>query len=368
LKAPWGLRCMSRRSREPYSGAHTPPPFSVEIPPSTQAWFRRYSWAHDCGLASSWEQASSCERSATPLGRTWSSSFHSWALTLEGARQSRSIEMRVAIAPLVVIAVVAGVAACGEEAVDLGAPGASGDSGAAEGQALDGASSCTPGAGQTCTPDGALCTVQGDCCSNRCEGGFCITSGTCTAPGTKCATRSTCCSGRCEPAGGDRICLGYCAVDGAACDVAQDCCSLACHAHVCGGQICGVTGSSCKENDECCSSSCNNGFCGLDSSTTCNATGEACSSDAGLGCCSGVCNQESMRCDLGPGACRQPGTPCVVDGDCCRGSCAPGSSGVAVCASQCLADGANCNSAGDCCGRVCSGSPAKCGGVTCADQ
>jgi hypothetical protein len=75
-----------------------------------------------------------------------------------------------------------------------------------------------------------------------------------------------------------------------------------------------------------------------------------------------VCNPTTQRCDLGPGACREPGTPCVVDGDCCRGHCTMGAGGVPACTAPCLQDGADCNSAGDCCSGTCSGSPSKCGG------
>lgn len=257
--------------------------------------------------------------------------------------------------------------ACGEEAIDLGARSSTSDASTTDGALDDAGSGCTKGQPAVCAPDGATCTSASACCSQRCEGGFCVTSGTCTAPGTACTTRSTCCSGRCEPTGGDRICLGYCAADGAHCDGSQDCCSLACHANVCGGVICSVFGGSCAKNEECCSRSCDNGFCAVDSSTTCRASGEGCPTDAGASCCSGVCNQATARCDLGPGACRQPGTPCMVDGDCCRGLCKAGANGVPVCTSQCLADGAGCNSAGDCCGSVCTGAPARCGAPTCTD-
>jgi hypothetical protein len=102
--------------------------------------------------------------------------------------------------------------------------------------------------------------------------------------------------------------------------------------------------------------------CAFDSSIVCRPSGEACTGgDAGVGCCSGICNASTGRCELGPGACREPGTPCTVNADCCRGECKPGSSGIPVCTAPCLADGANCNSGGDCCSSTCTGSPSTCG-------
>jgi hypothetical protein len=242
---------------------------------------------------------------------------------------------------------------CGEERVDLTPLLAGAEAGV----------DCSVLLPPACAPDGTPCTSVSSCCSNRCERGYCVQSGTCSAPGSPCTTRSTCCSGRCESSQGDLICAGYCRPDGAHCDTPLDCCTPGCNAGRCGGAICKVVGTACGSDGECCSLSCDNGQCALDSSTVCRNSGEGCPAvDAGMACCSGVCNQSTQRCDIGPGPCRAPGVLCIVDADCCRGHCTLLPSGVSECNAPCLPDGADCNSAGDCCSSVCSGSPAKCGG------
>ena len=272
--------------------------------------------------------------------------------------------MKLRVACSVVLMLVACAIACGEEVVDL-SPAVGADAGS-EGQAAMGfVDGCAPSTVHSCAPDGARCATAAACCSNRCESGFCLPSGVCMAPGSKCSARSTCCSGRCEATGSELACLAYCVIDGSPCDGPQDCCSAACHANMCGGAICKVVDSTCTEDDECCSRACNGGVCQLDSSLVCRPSSEGCTGGgSAIACCSGVCNSMTNRCDPGPGACRDPGVPCLTKADCCRGDCTPAGSGVPVCTSPCLPDTAGCNSAADCCSGVCEGLPSTCGAPT----
>ena len=288
--------------------------------------------------------------------------------------------------------------ACGEDvdfssgrAVDAGAALADAASGVdAPVGAVDGGDArdeagrdapCSSGsdAALACRPNGAICRATKDCCSGRCEGGYCLKLGTCAAPGAPCSTRSSCCSGRCEPTGrsGALACGQYCLADGARCSSASDCCGVACNGGTCGGPLCSVVGTTCQRDSECCSGRCNGGRCG-EAPASCLPTGEGCGVDAGaqgpfgpgLRCCSDVCDPRTARCDLGPGGCRETSTPCDVDSDCCRGTCRPdgqlgnggvSNAGVSVCTAPCLADGQDCNSNGDCCDGVCGGVESQCG-------
>ena len=231
-----------------------------------------------------------------------------------------------------------------------------------------------------CRPNGALCRSTNDCCSRRCEDGYCLKLGTCAAPGAPCGTRSSCCSGRCEPTGrnGALECGQYCLADGARCAAAADCCGLACNGGTCGGALCSVVGGACAHDSECCSGRCDGNRCDV-VFTSCLPTGEGCGADAGtagsmtmggppdpngptLRCCgSGFCDAKTARCDLGPGSCRESSAPCNVDSDCCRGSCTRDADGVDVCTAPCLADGQDCNSNGDCCDGFCGGAQSQCG-------
>lgn len=212
-----------------------------------------------------------------------------------------------------------------------------------------------------CRANGEACLSAKDCCSERCEDGYCLPPNACAAPNMPCAVRSNCCSARCEPVGrgGALLCAQFCAADGTHCDDASDCCSLACHDGACGGALCDIVGSACEENSDCCSGRCTGGWCAL-AFVTCSPTGEGCGDDAGLvpPCCSGVCT--NGRCDSGGGACREESVPCTMTTDCCRGSCLENDAGVNVCHASCISDG-SCNSNGDCCaGEVCVGQPSRC--------
>jgi hypothetical protein len=224
---------------------------------------------------------------------------------------------------------------------------------------------CFAGAdgGGACRPNGAYCQGATQCCSGRCEQSYCLPPGTCGAPGAPCSTRSGCCSGRCEPSArsGALVCGEYCRPEGARCGEAQSCCSLGCNGGTCSDTLCGTAGTYCRSNNDCCSNFCPRGRC-EDGYLPCLPSGEACGSETGASCCSGVCNTTTARCDLGPGGCREPSSPCNVESDCCRAPCAPNAQGVLACAAPCLGEGADCNSSGDCCNGDCSGVPSKCGG------
>jgi hypothetical protein len=213
-----------------------------------------------------------------------------------------------------------------------------------------------------CHPNGSLCRSTKDCCSNRCEQGYCLPSGACQAPGAACTARGTCCSERCEPSGrsGALTCTQFCQADGTPCDSPSDCCSLGCNGGMCGGALCTTSGQPCGVDSQCCSARCAGGRCAPEPAA-CLPTGEGCDADGGgMACCTGFCNRTG-RCDLGSGACREASSPCNGDFDCCLGKCMPDAQGISVCTAACRAEGEDCNSSGDCCEPLsCNGSPLRC--------
>ena len=243
-----------------------------------------------------------------------------------------------------------GLLSCGREIVDLG-PAMDG------GALMDASAECGDG---TCRPNGGECSSPDECCSGRCESHVCLAPGTCAPPGASCANRSLCCGGRCDmKSRTSSACESYCAPNRARCATAAQCCSLSCTDGRCGGALCGVVGQSCSNDAECCSNSCDQNQC-RDSDRSCRTAGDACDSDGGMICCSGVCNDLTRRCDFGPGPCREPDAPCITDGDCCRGQCLPNAQGDKACTAPCLEEGRDCNGAGDCCSSRCEGNPSKC--------
>ena len=256
-----------------------------------------------------------------------------------------------------------GVPAMGDAPSD--APATPGDAPATFGDgALDAPanSSCPGDAGPGgCRENGSMCRATRDCCSNRCEDGYCLPSSACSAPGVACNTRSNCCSLRCEPTGrmGGLACAQYCQADGTRCDDPSECCSLGCNGGLCGGSLCVTAGGACTDDSQCCSARCIGSRC-VPVPAACLPTGEGCSEESGMTCCSTFCNARTQRCDLGPGGCRESSSPCNVDGDCCRGQCLRDAQGVDVCTAPCLADGQDCNSNGDCCEGICTGAPSQC--------
>jgi hypothetical protein len=263
--------------------------------------------------------------------------------------------IRARIFPVLIALLSAAIVCCGRETIDLAAAT---DAGCADAK-------CSPlGDGSSvCRENGIACTQATECCSSRCESNVCLASGACAAPATPCSSRGSCCGGRCEPLGLNAIlvCSNYCVANGGACDSAQKCCALACNEGVCGGASCQVAGDSCSIDADCCWGSCRQNQCQSDANARCRPSGESCDDAGGPPCCSNVCNPRTNRCDLGAGSCREPGTPCIQDGDCCRGTCAQDINGTPVCTASCLPTGAACNSDGDCCNGGCAGTPLTCG-------
>jgi hypothetical protein len=255
--------------------------------------------------------------------------------------------------------------ACGREDVVLDAPLTTADAAdLADGRALGDAThgeggSCPEGGVRTCRNAGEACGDAHDCCEERCERGVCLPP-TCGAPGAACTARAECCSGLCEPVPGtpNRACLGYCKRAAEPCSRAQDCCSLACLGGACAAGVCAKTGSDCTGDGDCCSGRCVAARCQLDTLLSCRPSGEDCNSGGGVGCCA-TCNAD-QRCDLGAGACRVIGAPCVTTGDCCRGACARVGQGPLVCTAPCIGEGAGCATTAECCAGSCSGAPATC--------
>ena len=215
-----------------------------------------------------------------------------------------------------------------------------------------------------CAANGSFCQHAYDCCTGRCDQGYCLPSGTCAAPGAACNTRTGCCSNRCEPSNrtGALECAQYCMANGAPCRDASDCCSFGCNGGTCGGPLCSTAGSPCSSDATCCSGHCGPSGC-APTMGACLPTEEACDQDSGMKCCSNFCNARTGRCDLGAGGCREQSSPCNSDSDCCRPSCLRNPQdprGASICAAPCLADGIGCNSNGDCCGGVCTGMPTVC--------
>jgi hypothetical protein len=183
------------------------------------------------------------------------------------------------------------------------------------------------------------CGGNDECCSEKCNGGYCDTTLQCHGAGEGCQGSSQCCVGmlcgedfKCEEAG--------CDVVGSRCASYGDCCGgLVCTdgGHVVG--ICVRPGSPFIQycGDHICSEfeSCSN--CGVDCGT-CAVQPPACAGDPCVaGCCDGaICYY---------GTCKSPvnGGLCIQDSDCLYGSCVGG---------QCSCNsvvGAVCGQSSDCC-------------------
>lgn len=224
--------------------------------------------------------------------------------------------------------------------VDGSAAGTSGTANTAGGAAgmVPGRGGATSNAGAAGTPGctGANCGIPN-------PGGK-VANEPCTSP-------SQCLTGRCEPAvtgTAGEICLGACFADGVACTKALDCCSTGCHGGVC-GSLCTLEGESCDADADCCSNICTGGRCDIDRvNRDCRPTGEDCTSGTGRGCCN-ECNEDTGRCDFGPGTCFGQGVACTAGADCCNGSCING-----VCRTPCVANGGTCMAADECCSFQCS--------------
>lgn len=215
-----------------------------------------------------------------------------------------------------------------------------------------GAVACEYGA--CCTPLGASCEADADCCPNT---GFCKpiqkdsdakTCGgvLCGSVGEACLNDFQCCSGRCSNGFCDEI---PCPPEGFPCERDEDCCTLACVDQKCTNPTCAQSGEPCKSAADCCESApvCNFGKPGADSgicsTAECIPNNADCAGDSE--CCSHYCHPTYHLC----GECAALDDPC--------GSASPCCTGLACDAGHC----ASCASAG----LPCGDSVACCAGLTC---
>jgi hypothetical protein len=147
-----------------------------------------------------------------------------------------------------------------------------------------------------CSPAGASCGTNTDCCSVSCVAGFC-SGAQCTGDNQPCTADGVCCSGKCS----------------------GTCTPL--------NPVCRTLGNPCAASTDCCSSFCDQGYCA--NASFCVQTGDACAHDGE--CCSGTCD--------------------VADGG-VLGTCAPPPSGSSNCSGG--VDGTVCADCGSCCSRLCA--------------
>ncbi|HEX9398671.1 MAG TPA: hypothetical protein VF912_01075 [Anaeromyxobacter sp.] len=238
-----------------------------------------------------------------------------------------------------------------------------------------------PPIGPTCTPRGATCAVDGDCCSGLAcytvpgtSAKECLESvpgGSCKAVGAGCTTGTQCCTGYCFEG---TVC-GGCVPNGDTCSSSSSCCSAFCDGGTCktqtttacmpAGGSCTVSGDCCSPNTceipagwthgtctapivvptcaqtaescstlPCCSATdvCNTGVCGPPP-PPCSGVSQSCTSDAS--CCTGMqcfsvnqyeqivpCAGTACFCDVPAPVCRNTGQSCTPDQACCTGYCA----------------------------------------------
>jgi hypothetical protein len=187
--------------------------------------------------------------------------------------------------------------------------------------------------GQCCLPGGLPCTVSSACCHGDCSPLTYTCGGqVCANEAEPCQYDTDCCSVNC----GDRgVCLGECLALRETCGSPDECCSGKCDAGFC---ACRANGEPCTTSSECCSSYCDlAGQCA--ETTECANGGEACGEleccagfDCGtaLGapvCClpnGGTCSGGDECCSLGcqqSACCAADGVSCGGDSDCCFGGC-----------------------------------------------
>ena len=268
---------------------------------------------------------------------------------------------------------------------------------------------------------GQACASKGECCSNNCQGGFCLKAYYCQPNGDICTANSQCCGQSCSANdGGPGRCLfvtggggGGCAQEGNPCDVelhhrgaarrralparrralptggvtpAGNCCSRICFDPGSGASVClpaggcRLTGTFCSATSQCCGGAPNpngtvvcqsapNGRC--DNGQACNGVGNICG--ASVLPDGGKINASQNCCDGPPAAPTSPYRGCRLDasgiprcfGGCpdgvCTGTCPTGYTGVAPC---CIAEGAACQFKDQCCnGAPCV--PGGDGGLAC---
>src|SRR5262249_1877510 len=117
----------------------------------------------------------------------------------------------------------------------------------------------TPSAPLECFGDGVLCTMDTECCSFRCLNGTCGGAVyACLETNVGCISGPQCCSGVCTQAGFCAIqgVPGTCTPLGAACGDDAECCSNNCNAesNTCNvGMACSDDFIACTQSVECCS-------------------------------------------------------------------------------------------------------------------
>jgi hypothetical protein len=122
---------------------------------------------------------------------------------------------------------------------------------------------------------------------------------------------------------GDHLgpCRTQCSPIGAHCSRDYQCCGENCNYGVCSGSpnVCIHPGHSCTFDHQCCSASCFYGVCsGLPDA--CLYSGDSCTFDHQ--CCSGNCL--AGVCKSAPGSCIAGGKSCTFDHQCCSGGCLHG--------------------------------------------
>jgi hypothetical protein len=229
-----------------------------------------------------------------------------------------------------------------------------------------------------CRVDGCACVDPNDCDSGTCNpDGKCVSSA-----GKDCSDDSTCGAfGSCQCSGGEYGSCACCHLPGGECSIDMDCCenrclngacvpwralgqpcggNSDCQSGVCGGDGvcwgCGVGGCQCLKDQECSS-----GVCSYDYSdpeyegpgTCLGLAGESCTS--GYFCDTGSC--QGGVCSKGAG-----GANCAANGDCVSGECLGAQPGqLGKCSSSigehCSTD-SQCGSLGQC--KDCSGTQCQC--------
>src|SRR5262249_37932082 len=102
--------------------------------------------------------------------------------------------------------------------------------------------------------------------------------------------------------------------------------------------------------------------CDIDTTRSCRAPGDTCTSGPGSTCCYG-CDPITKRCQVDPGQCRETGAPCEIDANCCKGKCVGPDAGPRTCQTMCLTGDAPCGQNAECCRFNCAGSPSTCGAI-----
>jgi hypothetical protein len=191
----------------------------------------------------------------------------------------------------------------------------------------------------------------------------------CTPTGAACLANADCCSGTCT----NKVCAPpQCLPDNSACTAATDCCNLNCTAGKCGGTACISDNQPCTVGGPaCCSTQClaatGDGAAGGGKcqplNPTCATAGNACGGTDGgvtVNCCSGQCVGGKCAAPSQVSYCTQTGDICYKDGECCTGVCTgitatkPAGTCAAIQGGGCLVDGIACSGCNSCCSSFCA--------------